>query len=105
MSIRTGPRRLELPSFSTHHLCPRRRVVLGLPAFLPALASVAASGALVTLPARLARAFAPGFGLVTADPPIPVRRFPNSAHWHRRNDADPRTRWIRAQIAAVAGSG
>ncbi|MFZ5752391.1 MAG: LysR substrate-binding domain-containing protein [Pseudomonadota bacterium] len=43
-----------------------RRVVLGLPAFLPALAAVAASGALVTLPARVAQSFAPGFGLVTA---------------------------------------
>ncbi|MFN3993101.1 MAG: LysR substrate-binding domain-containing protein [Tabrizicola flagellatus] len=41
-----------------------RRVVLGLPAFLPALAAVAAVRALVTLPARVAQAFAPGFGLV-----------------------------------------
>ena len=51
-----------------------RRILLGLPAFLPALAAVAASGALVTLPARVARTFAPGFGLVTAAPPIEVRR-------------------------------
>jgi DNA-binding transcriptional LysR family regulator len=79
----------------------RRRVVLGLPAFLPALAAVAASAALVTLPARLALAFAPGFGLVTAEPPIAVRRFPVSAFWHRRNDADPRTIWIRAQAEAI----
>ena len=75
-----------------------RRVILGLPAFLPALAAVAASGALVTLPARVARAFAPGFGLVTAEPPIPVRRFPVSSFWHRRNDTDPRTSWIRGQV-------
>jgi DNA-binding transcriptional LysR family regulator len=75
-----------------------RRVILGLPAFLPALAAVAASGALVTLPARVARAFAPGFGLVTADPPIPVRRFPVSVFWHRRNDADPRIAWTKQQV-------
>ena len=81
-----------------------RRVILGLPAFLPALAAVAASRALVTLPACVAQTFAPGFGLVTADPPIPVRRFPISAYWHRRNDADPRTLWIRAQLAAVSPS-
>lgn len=73
----------------------RRRVILGLPAFLPALAAVAATGALVTLPARVARALAPGFGLVTADPPIPVRPFPVSVFWHRRNDTDPRTIWVR----------
>lgn len=75
-----------------------RRVVLGLPAFLPALAAVAASGALVTLPARVARAFAPGFGLATAEPPIHVRAFPVSVFWHRRNDTDPRTSWIRQQL-------
>ncbi|MGI1662790.1 LysR family transcriptional regulator [Palleronia sp. KMU-117] len=75
-----------------------RRVVLGLPAFLPALAAVAASGALVTLPARIARAFGPGFGLVTAEPPLDVRRFPVSVFWHRRNDGDPQTLWLRRQI-------
>jgi DNA-binding transcriptional LysR family regulator len=79
----------------------RRRVVLGLPAFLPALAAVAASGALVTLPARVARAFAPGFGLATAEPPIPVRAFPVSVFWHRRNDTDQRTSWIRQQLREV----
>jgi DNA-binding transcriptional LysR family regulator len=81
-----------------------RTVVLGLPAFLPALAAVAASGALVTLPARLARILAPGFGLVTAEPPIAIRRFPVSVVWHRRNEADPRTLWLRRSIrdAAIA---
>lgn len=78
-----------------------RRVILGLPAFLPALAAVAASGALVTLPARVARAFAPGFGLATAEPPIPVRTFPVSVFWHRRNNADPKTSWIRQQLRQV----
>jgi DNA-binding transcriptional LysR family regulator len=76
-----------------------RRILLGLPAFLPALAAVAASGALVTLPARVARTFAPGFGLVTAAPPIEVRRFPVSAFWHRRNAADPRTLWASRLLA------
>jgi len=75
-----------------------RRIVLGLPAFLPALAAVAASHALVTLPARVATAFAGGFRLVTATPPLEVRSFPVSVFWHRRNDADPRTRWLREQV-------
>ena len=82
-----------------------RRVVLGLPAFLPALAAVAATGALVTLPARLAQTFAPGFGLVTATPPVALRRFPVSVFWHRRNAGDPRTGWLRGQIAAAAAAG
>lgn len=75
-----------------------RTITLGLPAFLPALAAVASSGALLTLPARLAERLAPGFGLVTATPPLEVRRFPVSVFWHRRNSADPRTAWLRGQL-------
>lgn len=75
-----------------------RTITLGLPAFLPALAAAAASGALLTLPARLAHRLAPGFGLVTATPPIEVRRFPVSVFWHRRNASDPRTVWLRGQL-------
>ncbi|MBY6160164.1 LysR family transcriptional regulator [Mameliella alba] len=78
-----------------------RRVILGLPAFLPGLAATASAGALITLPARVARQFAAGFGLVTAEPPLEVRRFPVSVFWHRRNDADPRTRWIRQQVQEI----
>lgn len=78
-----------------------RRVVLGLPAFLPALAAVRASGALVTLPARIAEGFAPGFGLVTAQPPLSVRSFSVSAYWHRRNDQDPQVQWLVAEAAAA----
>lgn len=79
----------------------RRDVSLALPAFLPALAAAAQSGAIVTLPARLARAFAPGFGLVIAEPPLEVRRFRISAYWHRRNDDDPRTRWLRHVLTGL----
>jgi DNA-binding transcriptional LysR family regulator len=75
-----------------------RRIVLGLPGFLPALAAVAASNALVTLPSRVARQFVEGFGLVVAAPPIEVRRFSVSVYWHRRNDNDPRTAWQRTQM-------
>ena len=75
-----------------------RRVVLGLPAFLPTLAAVATSKALVTLPARVAEAFASGFGLVTVAPPLTIRTFPVSVFWHKRNDADPRIQWIRRQL-------
>jgi DNA-binding transcriptional LysR family regulator len=75
-----------------------RRIVLGLPAFLPGLAAVAASDALVTLPARIARSFAGGFGLVTARPPLKIRSYPVTVQWHRRNDEDPRTRWVRTLL-------
>ena len=79
----------------------QRRIVLGLPAFMPALAAVSASACLLTLPARLARRFAPGFGLRTAHPPLEVRSFAVSAFWHRRNEADPRTLWLLGQLVAA----
>lgn len=79
-----------------------RTITLGLPAFLPALAAVASSAALLTLPARLAQRIAPGFGLVTATPPIEIRSFPVSVFWHRRNTADPRTIWLRKTVAESA---
>lgn len=75
-----------------------RRVVLGLPAFLPALAAAAASDALVTLPARVAQAFAGLFDLSTQKPPLDLPSFPVSVVWHRRNDADPQTQWIKSQL-------
>jgi DNA-binding transcriptional LysR family regulator len=81
-----------------------RRVILGLPAFLPALAAVAASSALVTLPARVGHAFAAGFGLVTAEPPLAVRQFRVSIFWHRRNDAEPRTVWMKEQIKRLSST-
>lgn len=78
-----------------------RRIVLGLPAFLPALAAVAASNAIVTLPARVAANFARGFGLVTAKPPLEIRSFAVSAYWHRRNDAQPQLQWLRQHLISI----
>lgn len=78
-----------------------RTVTLALSAFLPALAAVAASGALVTLPAQVATLFAPRFGLVLAQPPLDLRSFPISAFWHRRDNASPQSLWLRQQIKAL----
>lgn len=50
-----------------------RRVAVTIPGFLPALAVAASSGALVTLPERIVRNFAPAFGLKFASPPLEVR--------------------------------
>jgi len=79
-----------------------RRIVLGLPAFLPALAAAAETGALITLPARVAERCAGGFGLVTATPPVDVRRFPVSVFWHRRDEGDPRRLWLVEKLAVLA---
>ena len=81
-----------------------RNVVLGLPAFLPALAASARSKAIVTLPSQIARTFARGFGLVTANPPIEIRKFRISIFWHKRNDNDPKMMWLRKQIKIAVQS-
>ncbi|MBL9046320.1 MAG: LysR family transcriptional regulator [Tabrizicola sp.] len=79
----------------------RRRILLGLPAFLPALAAAQTSGALVTLPSRIAERFAAGFGLVTARTPVDLRPFEVTAYWHRRNDSDPQVQWLVDAAGAV----
>jgi DNA-binding transcriptional LysR family regulator len=78
-----------------------RRVILALSAFLPALAAALATGALVTLPSRVATTFAPAFGLVTATPPLAIRGFTVATLWHRRSEGDPRLGWLRSQLKAV----
>jgi DNA-binding transcriptional LysR family regulator len=66
-----------------------------------------ASEALVTLPGRIARAFAPGFDLVVAQPPLPLRGFAVPACWHRRNGRNPRLAWLvaKAQTASAPRPG
>ena len=81
----------------------KRRVTLALPAFLPALAAAAATGALVTLPSRIASGFAAGFGLVLAEPPLAIRGFTVATHWHLRSDGDARLAWLRDQLQLAAG--
>jgi DNA-binding transcriptional LysR family regulator len=80
----------------------QRRVVAAVPQFLPALAAVADSRAVVTLPRRVAEAYAPRFGLRCFAPPLALRPFTVGAAWHRRTDGDPAQRWLREQVAAVA---
>jgi DNA-binding transcriptional LysR family regulator len=79
-----------------------RRVVATLPMFLPALAAVAQSDVIVTMPAQLVDTYKKPFGLRAYDPPLPIRPFTLSAVWHRRNDADPGLRWFMTQLRACA---
>jgi DNA-binding transcriptional LysR family regulator len=79
-----------------------RRVVATLPMFLPALAAVAHSDVIVTMPAQLVEAYKKPFGLRAYEPPLPIRPFTLSVVWHRRNDADPGLRWFITQLRACA---
>jgi DNA-binding transcriptional LysR family regulator len=81
-----------------------RRVVLSVPYFLAALAAVARTDLIATLPRRIAARHAPDFGLVTLPPPLPIRRFSISMVWTRREGADPGHVWLRDRIKSVAGA-
>lgn len=70
-----------------------RRVVAAVPAAFPALAAVARTRCIATLPDVVARAHAAAIGLAVADPPLPLRRFPVVALRHRRNEADGAILW------------
>jgi len=82
-----------------------RRVVATLPQVVPALAVLARTEAVATLPARVARRFAPVFGLHAAPPPLPVRPFTVAAVRHARSAGDARLDWIVARIAAALAPG
>ena len=79
-----------------------RRVVMSVPLFYAAMAAVAATDTIATLPEHLARAHATGMGLTLADPPLPLRRFTISVLRHRRNAADPRLVWAMGLVRKAA---
>jgi LysR family transcriptional activator of mexEF-oprN operon len=79
-----------------------RRVVLSVPYFLAALAAVARTDLIATLPRRIAERYAADFGLTTFAPPLPIRRFAVSMVWTRRAGADPGHAWLRQQIKHIA---
>jgi DNA-binding transcriptional LysR family regulator len=76
-----------------------RRVVAAVPQFFPALAAVAETGCIATLPERLARRYASTMGLVVTSPPLKLPSFTVSALRHRRNKHDPKLLWLLEQIA------
>ena len=81
----------------------KRRVVAAVPLFLQALATVAETDLICTVPARLARRHANKFGLAVLKAPLAIRPFTVSAVWHRRTTSDPTATWIRNQIMEVVG--
>ena len=81
-----------------------RRVVAAIPQFLPALATAAETGAIATIPARMARRFAGVMGLRVAEPPLPLRSFRVSAVRHARNERDGRLVWVLEGMRGVVGA-
>ena len=82
-----------------------RRVVCAIPQFFPALATLACTDLVATLPATLVRQFAGAFGLEFRDPPLEIRSFTISLVRHRRNEKNPMLDWIgqvmRGSVRAI----
>lgn len=81
-----------------------RRVISATPLFLPALAMVRETGALATVPRRLAMRFAEPFGLAVLKPPIAVREFSVSLARHIRNARNPMHDWLEALLVKQSSS-
>lgn len=79
-----------------------RSVVCAVPQFFPALAALACSDLVATLPAGLVRLHAAAFGLAFREPPLALRRFEVAAFIHRRNERNPMIEWLAGVMREVA---
>ncbi len=76
-----------------------RHVVLRLPNHVAALASVAQSGLVATVPRHVAAALARSFPFRMRDLPLDVGRISTYMVWHERFHQDPSHQWLRTMLA------
>jgi DNA-binding transcriptional LysR family regulator len=79
-----------------------RRVAATVPFFFSALAIVARSDLVVTVPRRLAEAYAARLDLTVADPPLRIRPFRIGQAWHQRSAASALRQWVSEQVRVAA---
>lgn len=76
-----------------------RPVAVAVPLFFPALAALAASDLVATLPSRLVARYATAFGLESRSVPVTIRPFTVSAVRHRRDARSPMHQWLVEALA------
>ena len=81
----------------------RRRVALMIPHFLAAPFVIAQTDLVLTLPERVALAFATALPLAIVAPPFEVPGFSMVLLWHDRVHDDPPQRWLRQQFVDAVG--
>jgi LysR family transcriptional regulator, mexEF-oprN operon transcriptional activator len=79
----------------------QRDVRASVPQFFPALAMVAETDCLVTLPEGIARRYGAAFGLACRTPPLPLRHFTIAALRHRRDARNARLDWFTGLLASA----
>lgn len=79
----------------------RRRIALMLPQFLAAPFVIAQTDLVLTIPERVARAFAVTLPLAIVPPPLALSGFSMAMVWHDRTHDDPAHRWLRERLVDV----
>jgi DNA-binding transcriptional LysR family regulator len=79
-----------------------RRIVLQLPSFITALAVVATSDLVVTLPASIAKRYAIQHHLMAIATPIDCPPIIHISIWSGVRDADPANQWLRKLVRKAA---
>jgi DNA-binding transcriptional LysR family regulator len=79
----------------------RRRIALTIPHFMAVPVIVRQTDCVVTVPRRLAKAFAGFAGVATIAPPIRIPPFEIKQHWHERYHHDPANKWMRGLVAEL----
>lgn len=78
-----------------------RRVAMTVPHFQAVALAVAGSDLIGSIPVHFARLVADRLDLDTFAPPIESPKMDVTMYWHRRNDRDRGSAWLREQVAAV----
>jgi LysR family transcriptional regulator, mexEF-oprN operon transcriptional activator len=78
-----------------------RRVVASVPMFLTAFATVATSDVIATVPTRLAKLYAEGFGLRILRVPMEIEPFPIFAVRHDRSMRDTGIDWLLDRVQSI----
>jgi DNA-binding transcriptional LysR family regulator len=82
-------------------LSTRREVGLTLPFFSAAIAAVANTDMILTVPRRLALTLAKSGAVRWMAAPLEIRGFNYDMMWHQRLDKDPAHRWFREQVRSL----
>ena len=80
----------------------KRRVVLILPFFVPAIFVIAQTDLILTVPRRLAKITAGIAGVRVVEPPREIKTFPYFMAWHPRLSTEPAHKWFREQLRMAA---
>lgn len=75
-----------------------RRIVLRTPHFMSLPFIIAGTDLCATVPAAVGSSEVASGAIRTVEPPFPTPRFPVKQFWHRRFNADQRSRWLREVV-------